>query len=117
MTEPTLRTSAEMLDRMEALLRRMAALSKRTPLPGQPIEFLMSQADRDYEEAAAIVAMLPEPVDPDIQLSREIAAEAAEKTGCGPDYCQYMCDGAYDDNITRIAAFDALKRGRELASA
>src|SRR4051812_11451177 len=114
MTEPTLRTSAEMLDRMEILLRRMAEETKRG-YARRGATLICD--DPNYTEASAIVAMLPDPLDPDIQLSREIAAEAAEKTGCSADYCQYMCDGAYDDNITRIAAFDALKRGRGLASA
>lgn len=108
MTEPTLRTSAEMLDRMESLIRRLADSYEKEELYG-------GWAWRD--EAKAIVAMLPEPVDPDIQLSRNIAADAKAKTGTGVDYCDYMRSGEYDHDSVRIAAFDGIKRGRELASA
>lgn len=112
MTEPTLRTGAEMLDQMEALARKIA-LRYNTGTselsPQEPLEWM--------RDANSIVAMLPEPVDTDVQLARDVAAQVCVDDGCNPDYCDFMRRGAYDGQREYLCALAGIKRGRELASA
>lgn len=116
MTEPTLRTSAEMLDRMEALTRYI--VEHCNPDGSLKIPVTDSRHTKHLtSEAYAIVALLPEPVDPDIQLSRDIAAAACAKAGEGVDYCQNMRDGEYDLSRMCVATLAGIKRGRELGNA
>jgi hypothetical protein len=98
-----------MLDRMEAVLRRMHAMHNGIAggLPSMDI----------YAEASAIVDLLPELVDPDIQMARDVAADAHDQKTAIPDYLTFMRSGAYDDEPVVIAALAGIKRGRELASA
>jgi len=89
-TKPV-RTAAEMLGRLEALARRLAA-------PDQPGVHYVTQMEPLREEARAIVAEMTPPVDPDLIEARKIAAEAEDAP-----------HGTLED-----VALAAIKRGREL---
>lgn len=96
---PQADTKPDVTARMEALVRRMALAdicSTQTDLVQQSIY-----------DARAIVALLPEPVDPDLIEARRIVSEQ----GYPADY-----DNVDDDSIVGIA-YACLKRGRELALA
>jgi hypothetical protein len=101
--EPTLRTADEALQRMEALVRRMAALSN--PFAG----------NADYVDAREIVKLLPEPpVDPDLIEARRIAQDDANGLAPGNDDSYYTSgQGDHTDLIAQLTR--AIKRGRELA--
>lgn len=61
---------------------------------------------------AAIVALLPEPVDPDLVEARAIASEWSKvQHGLGRDYTT----GLYDDEPGLQAVLAGIKRGRGLA--
>lgn len=66
------------------------------------------------DEARAIVALLPEPVDPDLVECREILACEAETKGWTAHALRWRA-GAWDDESTIISYMKVLKRGRELA--
>lgn len=93
------RTSQEALERMEGLLRRMAAGIGAHTISQGGIGCVELE-----KEAREIVAMLPEPVDPD----RE---EACKVVASMKDYMFANMSQAEE------VAFRAIKRGRELQRA
>lgn len=103
--ERTLRTSEECIQRMEALVRKMAStvLIRYDPRDIDARDLPLG----DYREAAAIVAMLPEPVDPDQIEARVIVRKVLGIYGP-------MCP--HDKSADIAIALAALKRGRELAA-
>lgn len=78
---------------------------------------------KQREEAQAIVAELPEPIDPDLLQAREIAAQYAERAASErgresnwPDRIRSgKVDGCAEGGVG--LALDAIRRGRELAAA
>ncbi len=113
--ERTLRTSEEAMQRMEALARYIAEHCH--PDGGLKMPATDSRHTKHVaNEAYAIVAMLPEPVDPDIQLSREIAAATCADDGANPEFCEYIRAGRLDTQREVKVALAALRRGRKLAA-
>lgn len=107
---PQADTKPDVTARMEALVRRMALADKQ--------EFLaMGTGCREaYAEADAIVALLPEPVDPDLILARELACENS-RWERGGDMWRAV-EAGKEDHIPLVrTAYAALARGRELALA
>lgn len=110
-SEPTLRTSDEALRRMEALVRRMAAMFYAGDGPGLVVW------NADYEEAANIAGILTDPVvDPDLLEARKIMADIA-----GPLLDHALATKEYlsgeKDNVPAMRAVVAgIQRGRELAA-
>jgi hypothetical protein len=116
MMEDDMKTAAEMLDRMEALCRKMAAQfseanSKynQAPYLGSTLVYIDAAS---YREACAIVSELPEPVDPDILVARQILADSLEGTNTAPDRQRYL-DGLNDNWFATRAVVTALRRARE----
>lgn len=101
---PQADTKPDVTTRMEALVRRMV---EQDPA-------LYWRDIRD--EARAIVALLPEPVDPDLIEARECVAEVYEQSG-RVDLAQQTRDGQQDNRLRVQSARLALARGRELALA
>lgn len=99
----------ERLERLEALVRRMAA----------PRWEDGDTLTKQYEEAAAIVALLPPLVDPDLLKARDIVAGlyeagnnlSAEHRACWAKHCR---NGAYDADPGVRAALAGIKAGREM---
>ena len=110
-----MRTSDECLARLEALARKIATLRiGATP-------FIRTAHDQAViqdavEEANAIVAMLPAPIDPDLLEARHVThgelmrLGASEQTIVAGD----ILHGVHDDAIVMHVARAALARGREL---
>lgn len=92
--------SPETVGRMEALVRKVATWTW----------VAHTDADKDYAEARAIVAKLPEPVDPDLVEAREIAQHGVN-VGVN-DFAGGHCDKSHDVQL----ALAAIKRGRALAA-
>jgi len=63
-----------------------------------------------HSQARAILALLPEPVDPDLIEAREIAAREA------PSKSQAIRLGDYDNNYWVLGPLVGIRRGRELAA-
>lgn len=100
-----MKTAEEMLGRMEAFVRKCEELSRGT-------EAFFGNAHHHHEaslrdEARAIVAELPEPVDPDLLEARGIAAKFGQTS------IPYA-NGNYDHYPMVVAALAAIKRGREM---
>jgi hypothetical protein len=102
---PQAGTKPDVTARMEALVRRMA---------GEPGRQLIAASDGDYAEARAIVALLPEPVDPDLIEARKLAAVWSESQDVS--HSHYL-DGHMDDSAEVRGMVAAIARGRELALA
>jgi hypothetical protein len=91
---------------MEALTRRLAA--------GFHLPHINDDGITPYEAVAAaqaIVRSLPPLPDPDIQVARDIWADAADDAS--EDYRQFIREGAYDTDRTFRAVLAALKRGKQ----
>lgn len=69
-------------------------------------------------DARAIVALLPEPVDPDLLIAREVAANTLVALGASSEMIAAadIREGTGDDKIIMHAVLFAIKRGRELAA-
>ncbi len=89
----------EVVERMIALVRGMA--SNDDPHP-------------HYDEARAIVALLPEPVDADLIEAREVAAAVFDNGGSHPSIASGLRAGKRDGGIDVTVALAAIKRGRAL---
>lgn len=92
----------EVVERMVALVRQIGSMTPRT-----------TAQDYWFPEAAAIVALLPEPVDPDLIEARKLAFDFAGTMGPKPPG---ILDGEMDDSEALLALYAAIKRGRELAA-
>jgi hypothetical protein len=53
----------------------------------------------------------PKPVDPDIQIARDLIADSCALQGGDPDYIRYWREGHYDDAREFSVVLAALKRG------
>jgi len=97
-----MKTALEMLDRMEALVRRVASAKGHTTYS---------------DEARAIVAELPEPVDPDLITARELVASSLDDlttaTTAGWTRMASLREGKWDDSTAVRKALAALRRARE----
>lgn len=95
--------SDELVERAFELIRTMASAASAVE-----DEYRMADggiAD-DYQEAAAIVAELPEPVDPDEVEARELARVLANRIGGNSK--------SFDQYDLEILAYEGIKRGRAL---
>ena len=97
---PQADTKPDVTARMEALVREVDEHG--------PHAFITKYM---AEEARAIVALLPEPVDPDLIEAREIVA------GLARPYRSEIINGEWDETTEIRIATAAIKRGRELALA
>jgi hypothetical protein len=100
---PQADTKPDVTARMEALVRRMASETH-------------GRRGSDYDEARAIVALLPELVDPDLIEARRLVAEKFDggtKSLNGDAVRAGARDHAHDVQL----AYSCIKRGRELALA
>lgn len=114
MTQP----SPEAVERMMAHFRAVVAKYAHVKDDGGAM-------NPELEEARAIVAMLPEPVDPDLIEAREIAASECRKVGATAAAEQIETSIAAPETIGDHfnksnaaivgAALAAIKRGRALA--
>lgn len=103
--------SQELVERMVALVRSMS------PLFMQVKSSLY--ADRDiafFQEAVQIDALLPEPVDPDWKVAREVFIERHCAEIVRSDERVEIRQGHWDDRPLLQTVFTAIKRGRELAA-
>jgi len=96
------KTAMEMLDRMEALVRRLAAHDEA--MGGRAVIPLGMLA-----EARAIVAELPEPVDADLLTARELAALGQVHSTAAEKYRK----GMYDNDTCIKQTVQALRHARE----
>lgn len=92
-----MKTAADMLDRMEALVRKIA--DKGQPHYGFPATLV---------EARAIVAELLVPVDPLLIEAREAIAAMPGR----PYYSWHIRDGSQDDTPLVQGAYQALRHAR-----
>lgn len=98
----------ELVERMVALVRDLHADHLRYNLHDRQQDFCV--------RTAAIVAELPEPVDPDLIEVRALAATVGLHFGLA-ERLSYIADGRGDNWYETQLALAALKRGRELAKA
>lgn len=104
-----MKTAMEMLDRMEALVRRMAKQAGK----GQD-----AMSGLDYYEASAIVAEMPAPVDPDLLKARELAAFAVKEIGLKSGWPSHSAELGYRSGVADKGAViprivEALKNARQ----
>jgi hypothetical protein len=95
--QPTPAPTPDMAGEMEALVRRLAD-NKYTGFDW-------------HEDAIDLVSRLAPLPDPDIQVARDIWADAADDAS--DDYRQFIREGAYDTDRTFRAVLAALKRGKQ----
>lgn len=110
--QPT--ASDDIAKRMEALVRKCHALTDYDhPHPDAPFIGKAVTAEEEWlaDEARAIVALLPEPVDADLVEARRIAAEHALEDF----HREAVLEGVSDDAPAVKSVLAAIKRGRELA--
>lgn len=97
-----MKTALEQLDRMEALVRRMAEWQRSANV--------RNTMCADFcDEARAIVAELPEPVDPDLIEAREICALAQHPHYSPPGAAENYRAGKFDGDTCVRRLVDALK--------
>lgn len=94
--------SPELVERMVVLVRDLHADHLRYNLHDRQQDFC--------QRTAAIVAELPEPVDPDMIEARELVC-VRQHVG----QANIIREGKMDHMLDVRAAFDGIKRGRELA--
>lgn len=97
---------AELVERMVALVRGIR---------GSGSLCYAKEVEHLYDEASAIAALLPEPVDPDLIEARKIVAERNGNLRIECGYRQRVLDGQEDDHPAVMNTLAAIKRGRELA--
>lgn len=91
----------------EATVERMVRLVRRIAL--QPL------SDAGVE-ARAIVALLPEPVDPDLVEARQVVIDTLAPENHARCNCrEEIANGGWDSGQKVRASLAAIKRGRELA--
>lgn len=96
-----MKTAIEMVERMEALVRKMAD------------EYESRQVGAMLTEARAIVSELPEPVDPDLALAKELAAIVAQYIDNPKAAEVYRNESRWDRGEPVSAIVAALRRARE----
>lgn len=106
--------SAELVERCVAFVREVGRLTADS-------DMLVGRADvhdeaRLADEARAIVAELPVPIDPDLLLARTIAVKHALPGRYNTTSTYMVGQGAADDHEYMVAIVEAIKRGRELAA-
>jgi len=109
---PQADTKPDVTTRMEALVRGLAEGHRGS----------WTWAAEKIDEARAIVALLPEPVDPDLIEAREIVAKCCKWFSNAADQrlmVPSILDGSWDEAKAGLvqATLAAIKRGRELALA
>ncbi|RYG90141.1 MAG: hypothetical protein EON59_00745 [Alphaproteobacteria bacterium] len=99
---------AEVVERMVALVRRLARG------PNERGRFFVQNVE---DEARELIALLPEPVDPDLLEARELFIALEGGVDADRDVIRDILQGKADcaDEIRHLLA--GIKRGRELASA
>jgi len=103
-----------MTDISDEVVERMVAFTRQLAGEAEPTVFRAEAAHGIRDEARAIVALLPEPLDPDLQIVRQLFAEYAEQSPpC--TRAAYIGRGEGDQWFETSIALLALKRGRELA--
>lgn len=103
-----------MTDINEATVHRMAKLVRQIE-KGFLMAYVNDSGISEYDavnEARAIVALLPEPVDPDLLEARELYVVA---NNLGGDDATFVRKGQMDACDEIQLALAAIKRGRELA--
>lgn len=111
-----MKTAMEMLDRMEALCRRMSdEYDKANPGPLQPVPMpngVCWTSQANYDEARAIVAeMRP---DPDVFTARDIVFADHVANGFTQWDRSELDAGKLDSERPMRLALAALRKGREL---
>ena len=106
----------------QELAQRMAALVR--DLYADHIKHGAHDYVQDFvARTAAIVAELPNPVDPVLLKAREIRAARYEADGDGSDeehrqrWARFMRDGAYDDDRETANVIEGIRAGIEMAKA
>jgi hypothetical protein len=106
----------ELVERMVALVRKIAEEADRFQIETGSLDsdFLLAEGSAlAARESRTIVAMLPEPVDPDLIEAREFIVRFN-----GPHaevgYTKSVREGRLDDNEDLQLFLAAIKRGREL---
>ena len=97
----------ELVSRMIALIETVAANGKNTS------SGVMGYAD----EAKAIIALLPEPVDPDLIEARKISLAYGLPAALHRLTMRRTKAGEADGKVAIQSVLEALKRGRELEAA
>jgi len=90
------------VDKVEAFVRKIAAMGFVMP------HFNLASLS---EEARAIVAELPQPVDPDLLEARKIEYDICDEQGIDPEPA---LRGEWDDKPGVRGVLAAIKRGRAL---
>lgn len=92
-----------LVERMTVLIRAWAHDESYYPFRGY---------GETIDEAKAVSALLPEPVDPDLVEARTLAWEHSD---CKKSYSQsFVMDGRADNGTAVKAMLAAIKRGREM---
>jgi len=108
----TVTVGREMHERMVALMRKMGA-----PQAGEGKQkYVAIDGTAMVAEARAIVAMLPDPIDPDLIEARECVAGVYDAAGRG-DLAVQTRQGGQDNRLRVQSALAAIRRGRALAAA
>ncbi len=102
--------SPELVDRMMACIRAGVAWADN-----RSAKVSNATDTENLDEARAIVALLPEPVDPDRIEGRNVAATAHMDMHGYESTAEAIRAGRHDDWILVIGCVAAIKRGRELA--
>ena len=103
--------SPELVERCVALVRKMGG---ETHVSAHTHGSLVADS---YDEAAAIVAELPKPVDPDLVEARELFIEHEGGIDADKDIVSDVRQGAADCSDEIQFFLKGLRRGRELALA
>jgi hypothetical protein len=105
----------ELVERMVALVRSM--LQQEAEHADAPTRFCYA----NHTEARAIAALLPEPVDPDLIEAREAVCRSHHDKHPESPWHQGQAElvrsGSNDRMLDVLAAYEAIKRGRELERA
>lgn len=102
--------SPELQDEMVAHFRRVVEKYKH-------VKDDFGACNDELREARAIVAKLPQPVDPDLIEAREVYARIAESVHDDRIEAKHARSGILDDDEYVKLVLAAIKRGRELERA
>ncbi len=95
-----------MTDIPDEIVQRLVALARKITLGNRP-------SHHDYIEASAIVALLPEQVDPDVLVARDLVETTVHWS---PQTDRGIASGRNDGTPEMKIALAGIKRGRELAN-